>query len=180
METLLGLPSLQLVVEQEAMQAAYILHCSNHSKKSDWRHSAIFRMATEDFPVLLAPSDSMLPLEVFDRKYLVEYHSSFLLMSSNSILMALCVRAGRVLKFFLEELDLKASFALATFATVFQTEVYTIMACSDYCLGDCMTGKMICIWSDSQSGRFMNVKLAHSVIEAGASVPELSVGTFYS
>jgi hypothetical protein len=33
------------------------------------------KMATEDFPVLLAPSDSMLPLEVFDRKYLVEYPS---------------------------------------------------------------------------------------------------------
>jgi hypothetical protein len=32
-------------------------------------------MATEDFPVLLAPFDSMLPLEVFDRKYLVEYPS---------------------------------------------------------------------------------------------------------
>jgi hypothetical protein len=32
-------------------------------------------MATEDFSLLLAPSDSMLPLEVFDRKYLVEYPS---------------------------------------------------------------------------------------------------------
>jgi hypothetical protein len=31
-------------------------------------------MATEDFTVLLALSDSMLPPEVFDRKYLVEYH----------------------------------------------------------------------------------------------------------
>jgi hypothetical protein len=49
------------------------LHCSYHLKKSDWGHSAIFKIATEDFPVLLAPSDCMLPLEVFDRKYLVEY-----------------------------------------------------------------------------------------------------------
>jgi hypothetical protein len=39
------------------------------------RYSAIFKMAMENYPVLLAPppSDSMLPLEVFDRKYLVEY-----------------------------------------------------------------------------------------------------------
>jgi hypothetical protein len=36
-------------------------------------HSAIFKMATVDFPDLLTPSDSMLPLEVFDRKHLVEY-----------------------------------------------------------------------------------------------------------
>jgi hypothetical protein len=77
METLLGLPYLQLVVEKEARQAAYILHCSGHLKQSDWGHSAFFKMATatEEFPGLLAPSDSMLPLEVFDRKYLVEYSS---------------------------------------------------------------------------------------------------------
>jgi hypothetical protein len=57
-------------VEKEARQTAYRLHCSNHFKKSDWGHSAIFKMATEDFLISLAPSDSM---EVFDRKYLVEY-----------------------------------------------------------------------------------------------------------
>jgi hypothetical protein len=71
-ETLLALPPLQLVVEKEARQAAFKLHCSNHFKKSDWGHSAIFKMATEDFSVLLAPPGSMLPLEVFYRKYLVE------------------------------------------------------------------------------------------------------------
>jgi hypothetical protein len=57
------------------------LHCSGHLKKSDWGHSAIFKMATEDFPVLLAPSDSMLLLEVFDRKYLVEYPSTEIWLS---------------------------------------------------------------------------------------------------
>jgi hypothetical protein len=35
MEILLGLPPLQLVVEKEARQAAYRLHCSNYLKKSD-------------------------------------------------------------------------------------------------------------------------------------------------
>jgi hypothetical protein len=38
-------------------------------------------MATEDLPVLLAPSDSMLPLEVFDRKYLEEYPSKDIWLS---------------------------------------------------------------------------------------------------
>jgi hypothetical protein len=37
--------------------------CTNHFNKSDWGHSAIFKMTTEDFLVLLALSDSMLPLE---------------------------------------------------------------------------------------------------------------------
>jgi hypothetical protein len=50
-ETILGLPALQLLVEKKGRQATYRLHCSNHFKKSDWGHSAIFKMATEDFPV---------------------------------------------------------------------------------------------------------------------------------
>jgi hypothetical protein len=50
---------------------------------------------------------------------------------------------------FSKELDLKVSFALGTFATVFQTEVYAIMAYSDYYLRECMTGKTICICSES-------------------------------
>jgi hypothetical protein len=52
-ETLLGLLPLQLVVVKKARQAAYRLHCSIHFKKSDRGHSAIFKMATEDFPILL-------------------------------------------------------------------------------------------------------------------------------
>jgi hypothetical protein len=75
MSILLGLPPLQLVIEKKARHTAYRLHRSNHFKKSDWGHSANFKLATEDFPVLLALSDSMLPLDVFDRKYLVEYPS---------------------------------------------------------------------------------------------------------
>jgi hypothetical protein len=63
------------VVEKETRQAAYRLHCFNDLKKSEWGHSAIFKMKTEEFPVLLDPSDSMLPLGVFDWKYLVEYLS---------------------------------------------------------------------------------------------------------
>jgi hypothetical protein len=51
----------------------------------------------------------------------------------------------------LEELDLKASFALGVFATVFQAEVYFILACSDFYLRECMTGKTVCICSDSRA-----------------------------
>jgi hypothetical protein len=60
METLLDLPPLQLVVEKEARQAAYRLHGSNYFKKSEWGHSAIFKMVTEDFSVLLVRSDYLL------------------------------------------------------------------------------------------------------------------------
>jgi hypothetical protein len=37
METFLGLPPLQLVVEKEARQAAYRLHCSNQLLQNAWK-----------------------------------------------------------------------------------------------------------------------------------------------
>jgi hypothetical protein len=39
---------------------------SNPNYVDDFHHIAV---ATEEFPVLLAPSDSMLPLKEFDRKF---------------------------------------------------------------------------------------------------------------
>jgi hypothetical protein len=141
METLLGLPPLQLVVEKEPKPAAHRLHCSNHFKKSYWGHSAIFKMATNEFPVLLAPSDSM---EVFDRKYLVENPPMEILLPETEAWLPSdgfrfytggSLFEGRADSgVFSEELHLKAAFALVTFATVFQPEVYAILACSDYCL----------------------------------------------
>jgi hypothetical protein len=48
----------------------------------------IFKIATEDFPDLLAPSGNMLPLKVFDRKYLVEYSSREIWLSDEAKSMA--------------------------------------------------------------------------------------------
>jgi hypothetical protein len=59
------------------------------------------------------------------------------------------LKAERALEFFLKELDLKESFALEAFTSVFQAEVHAILACSDYRLKKCMIGKTICIFSDS-------------------------------
>jgi hypothetical protein len=63
--------------------------------------------------------------------------------------MALCLRAGWILEFFSEEFDFKASFSLGSFVTVFQVEVYAILACSEFSLKECMTGTTTCICSDS-------------------------------
>jgi hypothetical protein len=151
-----------ILVEKNTSNPSWVYHlcnlwlkkwpdCSNHFKKSDWIHFTISKVATEDFPVLLAPSDSMLPLEVFARRYLVEYPSRKIWLSEAEAWLPsdglkfytdgslLEGRAGSGV--FSEELDLKASFALGTFATVFQAEIYAIMACSVYCLRECMTGK---------------------------------------
>jgi hypothetical protein len=126
------------------------LHCSNHFKKSDWGHSDIFKMTTEDFPVLLAPSDSMLPLVVCDRKYLVEYPSREIWLSEAEAWLPFdglkFYTDGSLFESKVEELDLKASLALGTVATVIPADV----------------------------------KFAHSVVKARASEPELSARTFYS
>jgi hypothetical protein len=72
-----------------------------------------------------------------------------------------------------EELDFKASFALEIFATVFQTEVYALLACSDYCLRECMTGKTICICSGSQAA-LLALRL---VLQCRNSLQGLSIHT---
>jgi hypothetical protein len=96
-------------------------------------------MATE-IPVLLAPSDSMVPLEVFDRKYLVKYPIREIWLSEAEAWLPFdglkfytdgSLFEGRAGSGVIsEELDLKASFALEKFATVFQAEAYAIMDCS--------------------------------------------------
>jgi hypothetical protein len=126
---------------------------SIHFEKSDWGHSAIFKMATEDLSVLMASSDSRLPLEVFDGKYLVEYPSREIWLSEAEAWLPSddfkfytdgSLFEGRAFSgVFSQELDLKASFGLGTFATAFQA--------ADYCLRECMTGKSICISSDSRA-----------------------------
>jgi hypothetical protein len=62
------------VIEKEARQSAYGLHCSGHFKKSDSGNSAIFKKWWKRFwsP---APFYKMIPLEVIHQKFLVEYLS---------------------------------------------------------------------------------------------------------
>jgi hypothetical protein len=103
-------------------------------------------MTTEDFPVLLASSDSMLIGNIWWNIPLGRYEAEALWLPSDG-LKSILMGSG----IFSEKLDLKASFALRTFTTVFQAEVYAFKACSDHCLRECMTGKTICICSDSRA-----------------------------
>jgi hypothetical protein len=79
---------------------------------------------------------------------------------------------------FSAELDLKASFALGPFTTVFQAEVYAIMACSDYCLRECMDGKTVCICSDSRTALLAissHTVLSMLVLQCQKSLQGLSI-----
>jgi hypothetical protein len=45
----------------------------------------------------------------------------------------------------------KESYAFCSHATVFQSEVYAILACSEYCISEGIVNKAVSIWSDSRA-----------------------------
>jgi hypothetical protein len=87
-----------------------------------------------------------IPLERGD--YLSEAEA---LLSSDAYTNGSLVEGRAVYGVFSEELDLKEFFALEAFASVFRTEVHAILSCSEYGLEKCMSGKTICICSDSRA-----------------------------
>jgi hypothetical protein len=62
-------------VKKRNQTCCYRLHCSGHFKKLNWKHSVTYKKMVEEFPVSLALSDRMIPLEVFDQTFLVKYPS---------------------------------------------------------------------------------------------------------
>jgi ribonuclease HI len=52
---------------------------------------------------------------------------------------------------FSDTLDITESYALGSIATIFQTEVYAILACSDYCRSANMHNMTNCICTDSKA-----------------------------
>jgi hypothetical protein len=52
---------------------------------------------------------------------------------------------------FLDNLDIRESYTIGSLAKVFQTEVYAILACSDYCRSVNMHKMTICMCSDSKA-----------------------------
>jgi hypothetical protein len=61
---------------------------------------------------------------------------------------SLC-EGGAVAGFFLDTFDIRESYAFGSLATVFQTKVYSILACSDDCRSANMHNMTICICADS-------------------------------
>jgi hypothetical protein len=52
---------------------------------------------------------------------------------------------------FSDILNVRKSYALGSHATVFQSEVYAILACSDYCISEGIVNGAISICSDSRA-----------------------------
>jgi hypothetical protein len=105
---------------------------------------------TDERLSLLAPRDEIVPIIAFGRGFLVEFQprSSWL----RNFAIRWCDFAGRAgAGVFSDTLNIRKSYALGSLVTVFQTEVYAIFACSDFCRSANMHNMMICICSDSKA-----------------------------
>jgi hypothetical protein len=116
---------------------------------------------TNEWPSLLAPGDKTVPIIVFGRRFLVELlpRSSWISQKtsesfpSDGVIFyldgSLCEGwAGAGV--FWDTLDIRKSYAFGSLAMVFQTEVYAILTCSDYCRSVNMHNTTICVCFDSK------------------------------
>jgi hypothetical protein len=140
-------------------EATYRLNCSGEFTGARFDHSEVFEKMTDEWPSLLAPGDKIVPIIDFGRGFLVELppRSSWIsqemleLLQSDGVIFHTdtvhSVNAGRVLECFqIPYIDIRESYALGPLATVFQTEVFAILACSDYCRCTNMHNMTICIY----------------------------------
>jgi hypothetical protein len=104
--------------------------------------------------------DKIVPIIAFGRRFLVELppRSSWLSQETSEILPSdgvifhtdgsLCEGEAGAGVF---SDTLRESYALGSLAVVFQTEIYAILACSDYCRSANMHNMTICICSNSKA-----------------------------
>jgi ribonuclease HI len=160
LEALLSLPPLSIFIEKESRQAAYRLKCIGKINRTSIGHSVILSRMTEENPVLLAPCDKIEPTNVFGRRFSVEFPSRSDWADQKSILPTeseafftdgSLVNGQAGAGVYSESQDTGESYALGTLVTVFQSEVYAILMCSEKCRDLRLQNKIICICSDSRA-----------------------------
>jgi hypothetical protein len=72
LEVMLMLPPLHLLINQEARQAANRLRNGCSYGPKFW-HSDVFIGITDETPLLLSPRDNFVTLNLFDRKFSVDF-----------------------------------------------------------------------------------------------------------
>jgi hypothetical protein len=144
LEVMLMLPPLHLCIKQEARQAANRLLENGCSCVPNFGHSEVLFRITDETPLLLTSKDKFVTLNLFDRKFSVDIPTKVDWATECVDLVApdglvfytdgsICEdRAGASV--FSDILNVRESYALGSHATVFQSEVHAILACSEYCI----------------------------------------------
>jgi hypothetical protein len=158
LEVMLMLPPLQLVIKQEVRQAADRMLENGCSYVPNFGHSEVLIKMTDEMPLLLAPRDKFVTLNIFGRKYSVDFPTRedwstecVDLVAPDGLVFftdgSFCKgRAGAGV--FSDILNVRESYALSSHATVFQSEVYGILACSEYCISEGIVNREVLICSD--------------------------------
>jgi hypothetical protein len=121
---------------------------------SNFGHSEVLIKMTDEMPVLLAPRNKFVTLNIFDRKFSVDFPTRedwsteyVYLVAPDGIVWftdgSLC--GGRVgAGVFFDILNVRESYALGSHATVFQSG-------SEYCISEGIVNRVILVCSDSRT-----------------------------
>ncbi|KAJ8941264.1 hypothetical protein NQ318_016929 [Aromia moschata] len=161
-EVLTGLPPLHLVIEHEAMRSAYRLTGLGHwiGDEQTTGHSTIWNKATKNCPVLLMLQDSVEPsigpspklgIQIPSRDDWDNINNT---ICQNGIIWftdgsKIGYKAGAGV--YGKTTRTRLSFALGSYASVFQAEIYAILACGMEILKTAPKRRTIQICTDSQA-----------------------------
>jgi hypothetical protein len=111
----------------------------------------------DEMLLLLAPRDKFMTLNIYSRKFSVDFPTRedwstecVDLVAPDGLVFftdgSLCEgRAGAGV--FSDILNIKESYAFGSHTTVFQSEIYAILACSEYCISEGIVNRAVSIWS---------------------------------
>jgi hypothetical protein len=153
LEVMLMLPPLHLFIKQKARQAANRLLGNGCSYVLNFGQSEVLIEMTDEMPLLLAPRDKFVTLDIFGRKFSVDF-------SKREDWSTECVDlvATDGLVFFTDgslsegrhfECQGVICLGLSCY-TVFQSKEYTILSCWKYCISEGIVNRAVSICSDGE------------------------------
>ncbi|KAJ8955141.1 hypothetical protein NQ318_009034 [Aromia moschata] len=161
-EVLTGLPPLHLVIEHEAMRSAYRLTGLGHwiGEEQTTGHATIWNKATKNCPVLLMLQDRVEPTICPSPKLGIQIPSRDDWDNTNNTICQNGIiwftdgskigdKAGAGV--YGKTTRTKLSFALGSYASVFQAEIYAILACGMEILKTAPKRRTIQLCTDSQA-----------------------------
>jgi hypothetical protein len=143
LEVALMLQPLNLFIEKEAMRTTYRLQKLGKLKITKYGHSNFFSKLTRVAPITLAPSDRIIATRVFDRNFLTKFptkdswmnqleqtkpNEGYIFYTDGSYCDG---KAGAGI--YSENENVGEHFALGTYTTVFQAELFAILHCAINC-----------------------------------------------
>ena len=164
LEVLLDLPPLDIYVKMEAMASAVRLRGTGRWRRlADAGHTLIWDQAAAEIPVVMVPKDRV------DKKFIFKKNFEVVVPSRERWNNVTCIdtppntvncftdgsllkgKAGAGVHIETEGETFSANFPLGTYVSVFQSEVYALLACARELHHRGIVGQDITIYTDSQA-----------------------------